>query len=373
VPGADGFSLREQLQEEVQPSAAGTDVNFVVFDLRGELSGSSPEEVHKEEEISIAWAVMQSLVKQALQARVSAFELRRTEATTQIYWTSPYERMIGELEEAIGDMLVRKLRMYCGIPAYPRNIPGKGTLSGTFNGSRFEFEAESWLGPDGLEISFRNMSGTTGQDLTTQAPRDESGPGDVEFSRWAHIMGEQLQEAGGPFAHSRTRSSLKVRLLLNANPFLAWLYHADELTGECGDRALEILDRAVHIAPDSATRGVSEFAKMAIEFVRFADQARQAYAQGLPGVAVASLAPCRQIFENLERIAQATHLNIGGSLADVYRCRAAKEHVERVIKRIRDYGDGSLGYLPAFEHLTHPKFVPHDQAAWWLINRWANE
>ena len=36
-------------------------------------------------------------------------------------------------------------------------------------------------------------------------------------------------------------------------------------------------------------------------------------------------------------------------------------------------GDGVLGYLPSFEHLTHPKFVPHDQGAWWLINRWAHE
>jgi len=107
--------------------------------------------------------------------------------------------------------------------------------------------------------------------------------------------------------------------------------------------------------------------------VRYAEQARQAYANGLPGVATSALAPCRQIFENMEKTARATQLNIGGSLADIERCRIAKEHVERVIKRIKEYGDYSLGYLPAFEHITHPKFVPHDQAAWWLINRWANE
>jgi hypothetical protein len=66
-------------------------------------------------------------------------------------------------------------------------------------------------------------------------------------------------------------------------------------------------------------------------------------------------------------------LNIGGSLADIERCRIAREHVERVIRRIKEYGDGSLGYLPAFEHITHPKFMPHDQGCWWLINKWANE
>jgi hypothetical protein len=186
-------------------------------------------------------------------------------------------------------------------------------------------------------------------------------------------MGVELQKLGGSFACSGIRSSLKVRLLLQANPFLAWLHHHEEFTSEFGDRALTILEEAIGSAPNPAYRGVSEFVKAGIEFVRFADQARQAYANQLPGVAASSLAPCRQIFENLEKIAMAAHLNIGGSLADVHRCRIAKEHVERVIKRVKEFGDGQLGYLPAFEHLTHPSFVPHDQGAWWLINRWAIE
>jgi len=191
--------------------------------------------------------------------------------------------------------------------------------------------------------------------------------------KWASLMGVELQKVGGTFAFTGTRSSLKVRLLLNANPFLCWLYHNEEFTGEIGDKALEIFNHAVAIAPNASMRGVAEFGKQAVEFVRYADQARQAYAQGLPGVAVSSLAPCRQIFENLEKVARATNLNIGGSLADIERCRVAKEHVERVMLRIKEYGDGSLGYLPGFEIITHPKFMPHDQANWWLINRWANE
>ncbi len=190
---------------------------------------------------------------------------------------------------------------------------------------------------------------------------------------WARLMGVELPKLGGVFGFSKIRSSLKVRLLLNANPFLCWMHHHEELCGPKGDEALAILEKAIHVAPNPSMRGVSEFVKLAIEFVRFADQARQAYAQGQPGIAAAGLAPCRQIFEHLEKVAKATNINWGGSLADVERCRAAREHVERVIKRIRDYGDGSLGYLPAFEHLTHHKFMPHDQGAWWLINKWANE
>jgi hypothetical protein len=194
-----------------------------------------------------------------------------------------------------------------------------------------------------------------------------------QHGRWARLMGLELQQLGGPFGFSKTRSSLKVRLLLEANPFLAWLYHHEELSGEMAEKALAIVEEAVQVAPNASYRRVSEFVKSAIEFVRFAEQARQAYANGLPGVATSALAPCRQIFDNLEKVARATHLNIGGSLADIERCRVAREHVEKVMKRIREYGDGSLGYLPAFEIITHPKFVAHDQAAWWLINRWANE
>jgi hypothetical protein len=202
---------------------------------------------------------------------------------------------------------------------------------------------------------------------------DAYGKESEAHEKWASLMGLELQKVGGSFAFTGTRSSLKVRLLLNANPFLCWLYHSEEFAGEVGDKALAIFNHAIAIAPNASMRGVAEFGKQAIEFVRYADQARQAYAQGLPGVAVSSLAPCRQIFENLEKVARATRLNTGGSLADIERCRVAKEHVERVMLRIKEYGDGSLGYLPAFEIITHPKFMPHDQANWWLINRWANE
>ncbi len=195
----------------------------------------------------------------------------------------------------------------------------------------------------------------------------------LAHAEWANLMSSKLESVGGTFAFGQIRSSLKCRLLLYSNPFLAWMHHHEELNSEVGDRALAILDHAISIAPTQAMRGVAEFGKLVIEFVRYADQARQAYAQGLPGVAVATLSPCREIFDQLEKIARATSLNIGGSRADIERCRAAKEHVERVIRRIRDYGDNSLGYLPAFEIITHPKFMPHDQASWWLINRWANE
>ena len=190
---------------------------------------------------------------------------------------------------------------------------------------------------------------------------------------WARLMGVELQEAGGPFAFTGIRSSVKARFMLYGNPFLLWLRDRETLLGEPGDRALAILDRAIAFAPDAGYRGVSEFVKTAVVCVRWMEDAAWAYAAGKPGAAAAALAPIRPALDDLARNARATNLRIGGSLADVERCAVAKEHVERVIRRIKQYGDGSLGYLPSFETLCHPKFMPHDQANWWLINTWANE
>jgi hypothetical protein len=193
------------------------------------------------------------------------------------------------------------------------------------------------------------------------------------FGDWADLMGIKIQESGGLFAYGCIRSALKARFLLYSNPFLLWLRNRDELLGPSATEALTVLDHAISVSPDSATRGVSEFVRIAIEFVRHVEDSATAYRDGKPGVSAAALAPARAGFDDLVKIAKATHLNIGGSLADIERCRAAKEHVERVMRRIKQYGDGSLGYLPSYETICHPKFIPFDQGAWWLINDWANE
>lgn len=195
----------------------------------------------------------------------------------------------------------------------------------------------------------------------------------VNAAEWMRLMGTTLQSAGGPFAYGRRRDSLKSRLLMQSNPFLAWLHHGEELSGECGDKALAICEQALHVAPGEAERGVTLFVRNAIDFVRLAEEARVLYATDNEAKAISKLAIARTLFDELAKIARRTHTRIGGSLADVDRCIKARDHVERVIVRLRDYGNGSLGYLPAWEHLTHPKFIPHDQGAWWKINQWADE
>jgi hypothetical protein len=194
-----------------------------------------------------------------------------------------------------------------------------------------------------------------------------------DHGRWAEFMGIELEEIGKPFTFIGIRSSLKARFLLYGNPFLAWMHLHEDLAGETGEKALAIFEKAMQAAPGEAEKGVTIFARGAVEFVRLADEAAKLYAQRKPEAAVAKLASTRMIFDDLEKVAQKSYERIGGSLADIERCRTCKQHVETVIKRIRDYGNDELGYLPAFEVITNHKFMPHDQANWWLINRWANE
>lgn len=190
---------------------------------------------------------------------------------------------------------------------------------------------------------------------------------------WARIMGIELQKVGGTFAFSGHRSKVKSRAFLYSNPFLLYLRDREEFGGDREAVLMEIWDRAGSFAQGPSQRGVTGVGKLLTEFIRQTGESHREYAAKRPGGAAAALAPCRQIFDDLRKIATATELNAGGSKADAERCHAARRHVETVIARIKAHGDGSLGYLPSFETITHPKFVPHDQANWWLINRWGNE
>ncbi|MBS1724456.1 MAG: family 20 glycosylhydrolase [Armatimonadetes bacterium] len=190
---------------------------------------------------------------------------------------------------------------------------------------------------------------------------------------WADLMSNGLAGFGGDFGFDGHRSRLKCRLLLYGNPFLAWKHHRAELTGAAGTKVLDLCAAALAETKDEGCRGVTVFVRTAVEFVQMAEIAYGHYAAGSPELAIKALSPARQAFDGLETVAKRTHERTGGSLADIERCRVAKEHVERVIRRISHYGRGELGYLPAFDVITHPRFVPHDQACWWGVNKWGDE
>jgi len=276
-----------------------------------------------------------------------------------------------------GHAILHRLGLLAEMDPEKRTERRTGKIAGKYKKIPFEMTALSEPTGQGLKftLSMTPWTGTTAYKPEREAEfflKAYLREGETS-EEWARLMGVELQDAGGPFEFGGIRSGIKCRMLLYANPFLLWLHHREALCGPIGDKALSIFERGVAFAPDASTRGVSDFGKAAVQFVRFAEVAHQAYAKGNSAIAATSLVPCRQIFDNLSKIARSNNLRIGGSLADIERCQVAKEHIERVMRRIKQYGDGSLGYLPSFEMITHPTFMPHDQAAWWMINGWARE
>ncbi len=189
---------------------------------------------------------------------------------------------------------------------------------------------------------------------------------------WARIMGKELESLGGIWAASGHRHKLKSRLLLSGNPFLAWFYHR-EVAPEKLEPLLKLLERARHTAPAEQFSNVTVAVRTMVECLQIMEAAHQEYCAGRPDGAISRLALARMAFDNLAKLARQNHHRIGSSLADFERAQFAKRWIEVCIQRIRDYGNRELGYLPAFEILTHPQFVPHDQACWWLVNRWARD
>lgn len=135
---------------------------------------------------------------------------------------------------------------------------------------------------------------------------------------------------------------------------------------------MAIAERALHVAPSEEYKVPPLLLRAIVEFATIVETAKQEFEAGRPESAVASLAPLRGLFEDLAKVAARSHERIGASLADVYRCRGAIEAIERVIRRIREFGAGELGYVPAWDVLVHPMFMPHDQGCWWLINKFAH-
>ncbi len=347
----------------------------ITYLYHGELEGQED----KPGEASEAGNIANQILSQALSDNSALVRFEPTERGLELrYEDSGRSMLIRDVRPQLRDALINRIRLLAGLPVEGRKLSQRGYIAGRHAGISFRYDVVTHGTEHGTRITL------TRKDASEIASRETGGNHEEnilaaysalseDHRDWARLMGVELQALGGVFAHTQIRSSLKVRLLLEANPFLAWLHHGDELAGERGAKAIEICDAAMRCACDPATRGVTGFVKGAVEFVRYAEQAHQAYANELPGVATASLAPARQVFEELWKIAKASHLRFGGSRADMERCVVAREHVERVIRRIKEYGDGSLGYLPSFETITHPNFIPHDQGAWWLINHWAIE
>lgn len=292
------------------------------------------------------------------------FRVREDAATFE---TVPAEDRVMTIPLELADDLFGRLRDLAALTALAAE-EGAGSIRGLAKGEPFEIALRSTGGP-AARIELEVL---TSPPLDAEAPdglrrdvavyaRSKDAPRFLrEYLResetseeWARLLGCELQEAGGLFAFGNIRSAIKARLLLFSNPFLLYVRNGDDLFSPSGEKALEILDRAAHFATGPDERGPVQLGIKALEFIRQCRRSHLAYAEGKVGEAMNHLAPCRQIFEDLEKIAVASSINADGSLADVERCRAARRHIDLVIGRMKLYGDGSLGYLPSFATLTH--------------------
>lgn len=365
----------EATKDEVSANPQFALFGQISFLYHGALEGQIERPGQTSDAVNIANQILSQAIADG--AKTLRFEPSPTGLEVR-YEDSGRSTLMRDIRPQLRDALLNRIRLLAGMPVEGRKLAQRGFIAGRHSGMAFHFDVVTQTSDSGTRIMLTRKDDApvtmrSSADSEAETILSTYGELSIEHREWARLMGVELQSLGGVFAHSQIRSSLKVRLLLQGNPFLAWLHHGDELSGDKGAEALQICDRAMQVARDPATRGVTGFIKGAVEFVRYAEQAHQAYANELPGVATSALAPARQVFEELAKIAKANHLRFGGSRADAERCNSSRDYVEKVIRRIKDYGDGSLGYLPSFEHITHPNFMPHDQGAWWLINRWAYE
>ncbi len=197
-----------------------------------------------------------------------------------------------------------------------------------------------------------------GEDWMT-AITAEGGPG---YARAAEIIGDRIP-ATAPFLKPGTWRQLRDRFIVRQNPFQLWYGWRVEACGPAGDEILRLCDEAeTHLLADNSLRFDVELHRVAVEWVRLAELAHQAYAAGRLGDCVTRLEGGPALLDRLRPWLEQAAAT-GGSIADVHRLDGLIRRVERAGERIRRLPQGSP-HRPAFETITHDAYVPGDQAAW---------
>jgi hypothetical protein len=187
----------------------------------------------------------------------------------------------------------------------------------------------------------------------------EGGPG---YARAAEIVGDRIP-AVAPFLKPGTWRQLRDRFVIRQNPFQLWCAWRTEAGGPAGDEILRLCDEAeAHLPADSPLRFAVELHRVAVKWVRLAEQAYQSYAAGRLADCVSKLERGPQLLNQL-RPGLARAAAAGGSTADVRRLDQLIKRIEHASERVRELAEGAP-HRPAFETLTHDAYVSGDQAAW---------
>ena len=184
------------------------------------------------------------------------------------------------------------------------------------------------------------------------ALRDEGGE---EFFSMANTVGRDLINTT-PFLSKGWRQ-VRQNMVLSQDPFGLWRVWRDEPSGAVGDRILELTTSVTSSAPE--IRFPADFYAFVVQWVRDCNHAYGHYATGELSEASALLHEAAAKFDPLIDW-MGYFSSLGGSVADVHRAIRLKMRVLDVANAITSLQD----YRPSFEVLSHPAYVPGDQAAW---------
>jgi hypothetical protein len=144
---------------------------------------------------------------------------------------------------------------------------------------------------------------------------------------------------------------------LSQDPFGLWRAWRDEPSGAVGDRILELAASVKSSTPE--IRYPADFYAFAVQWMRNCNQAYRHYTAGELQEAAFVLQEASRAFDALIDW-MGYFASLGGSMGDVHRAIRLKTRVVDVANAILALRD----YRPSFEVLSHPAYVPGDQAAW---------
>jgi len=184
------------------------------------------------------------------------------------------------------------------------------------------------------------------------ALREEGGE---EFFAMANTVGRDLINTT-PFLSKGWRQ-VRQNMVLSQDPFGLWRVWRDEPSGPVGDRVLELAASITSTAPE--IRYPADFYAFVVQWVRDCNHAYRHYAAGELSEASAALHEAAAKFDSLIDW-MGYFSSLGGSVGDVHRAIRLKTRVLDVANAITSLQN----YRPSFEVLSHPAYVPGDQAAW---------
>jgi len=159
--------------------------------------------------------------------------------------------------------------------------------------------------------------------------------------------------------------NLRRNFVENSDIFALWREWREEACSEIGDRILASINRVKQkLFETDSMRFPLALHEVAIEWVRKIESARILYEKRDLAGFVLEFAEAAEVLSSLSSYL-AEIAKQGGSLGDLMRLRRMISQQVDVLEKVRMLGEvDSHSYLPAFELLIHPRFVPGGQAGW---------